>query len=117
MRTLYRLIQIVILVAGISAVHLGAQPSPASSDFFESKVRPILANSCFGCHTNSALGGLRLDTLEGMTKGGEHGTALKPGDPENSPLISRLKEDSADLRMPKGGKLKPAQIADLEAWV
>src|SRR5262249_2174966 len=39
-------------------------------EFFENKIRPILANNCFGCHTNSQLGGLRLDTLDGMKKGG-----------------------------------------------
>jgi mono/diheme cytochrome c family protein len=117
MRTLYRLTYGIVFFAGILPHTLCAQPGPASPDFFETKVRPILANNCYGCHTNSALGGLRLDSLEAMTKGGEHGTALKPGDPENSTIIARLKEANADLRMPKGGKLKPAQIADLEAWV
>ena len=47
-----------------------AQSIPAdSSDYFEAKVRPILATSCFGCHTNSALSGLRLDSLEAALKG------------------------------------------------
>ncbi|MBL0160377.1 MAG: PSD1 domain-containing protein [Bryobacterales bacterium] len=63
------------------------------------------------------MGGLRLDSLEAMTKGGSHGAALKPGDPDNSAIIARIKETKAELRMPMGGKLKPAQIADLEAWV
>ena len=89
----------------------------ASPDFFETKIRPILANNCFGCHTNSALGGLRLDSLEAMKKGGAHGSALTPGDPEKSSLIARVKATDDNLRMPKGGKLKQAQIDDLEAWV
>ena len=110
------------ILAFLSVSALQAQSTPAvnlsaSPDYFESKVRPILANNCYGCHTNSALGGLRLDSLEAMTKGGAHGSALKPGDPAQSSLITRLKDTDADLRMPKGGKLKPADIEVLEAWV
>ena len=109
---------LITILAVLSASSLSAQTNPAASpDYFESKVRPILASNCYGCHTNSALGGLRLDSLEGMTKGGAHGSALKPGDPASSSLITRLKETDADLRMPKGGKLKPADIETLEAWV
>ena len=91
--------------------------TPASPDFFETKIRPVLANNCFGCHTNSALGGLRLDSFEAAIKGGEHGPALVPGNPEKSSLIARVKDSNQDLRMPKGGKLKPAEIANLEAWI
>ena len=102
---------------GIISQCLQAQPGPTSADFFETKIRPILANNCYGCHTNSAMGGLRMDSLDAMKKGGEHGSALTPGDPDKSSLISRVKETNQDLRMPKGGKLKPAEIADLESWV
>ena len=91
--------------------------TPASPDFFETKIRPVLANNCFGCHTNSALGGLRLDSFEAAIKGGEHGPAVVPGNPEKSSLIARVKDSNQDLRMPKGGKLKPAEIANLEAWI
>lgn len=52
------------------------------------------------------MGGLRLDSLEAMTKGGAHGAALKPGDPDNSAIIARIKETKAELRMPMGGKLE-----------
>ena len=105
-----------LLFSFYSLTLLLGQPSATSPEFFESKIRPVLANSCFGCHSNSAMGGLRVDSLEGLQKGGEHGAVLKPGDP-TSPLIARLKEANVDLRMPKGGKLKPTEIADLEAWV
>ncbi len=55
-----------------AAGSLHAQSSLAASpDFFESKIRPILANNCYGCHTNSAMGGLRLDSLQAMKKGGK----------------------------------------------
>ncbi len=86
-------------------------------EFFESKIRPILANNCFGCHTNSQLGGLRLDTLDGVTKGGKRGPAIVPGDVENSLLIKAVRQTDPALKMPYGGRLKPSEIADLEAWV
>jgi mono/diheme cytochrome c family protein len=106
----------ILLLAAASAV---AQPTPAAGtpEFFENKIRPILADSCFGCHTSSALGGLRLDSLEAMKKGGKRGPALVAGDLENSLLIKAIRQTDPDLKMPSGGKLKPAQIADLEAWV
>jgi mono/diheme cytochrome c family protein len=97
---------------------LAAQTVNAGSpEFFENKIRPILANNCFGCHTNSQLGGLRLDTLEAMKKGGKRGPAIVIGDPEKSLLINAVRQTDPDLKMPSGGKLKTQEIADLEAWV
>ena len=86
-------------------------------EFFENRIRPILANNCFGCHTNSQLGGLRLDALDGMKKGGKRGPAIVPGDVENSLLIKAVRQTDPALKMPYGGKLKASEIADLEAWV
>ena len=91
--------------------------NPGATDFFENRIRPILANNCFGCHTNSQLGGLRLDTLGGMKKGGKRGPAIAPGDPDNSLLIKAVRQTDPNLKMPYGGKLKASEIADLEAWV
>src|SRR5215204_2659061 len=88
-----------------------------SADFFESKVRPILAGNCFGCHTNSAMGGLRLDSAEAMKKGGNKGPAVTPGDPEKSLLLQLVKSPDTKQRMPMGSKLKDAEIAVLSEWV
>lgn len=85
-------------------------------DFFEAKIRPILVNDCLGCHGNSAFGGLRLDSREGLMSGGDRGAAVTPGDPEKSLLVHAVRQDG-DLKMPQGGKLKPAEIADLTEWV
>src|SRR3954451_23177317 len=119
MRGSKNLVLAIALILSTSAVHtLNAQSGPAATpDFFETKIRPILADNCYGCHTNSAMGGLRVDSLDGMKKGGAHGPAITAGDPEKSYLIGLIKQTDADKRMPKGGKLKDAQIADLEAWV
>ena len=95
-----------------------AQNPASSPEFFESKIRPVLVNNCFGCHANSALGGLRLDSIEGMKKGGKRGPAVVPGDADKSLLLTSIKHSNPELKMPAGGaKLKPAEIADLEAWV
>ena len=89
-----------------------------SSDYFESKVRPILANNCYSCHTNTALSGLRLDSLDAMKKGGKRGAAIVPGDADNSLLIQALRQTAADgLKMPMGGKLKDADVDVLATWI
>jgi mono/diheme cytochrome c family protein len=104
------------LFACVSAA-LAATSAPDSPDFFEARIRPVLANNCFACHAASALGGLRVDSREGMLKGGKSGTAMIPGDPEKSLLIQAVRQTNPKLKMPMGGKLKDQEIADLDAWV
>ena len=89
--------------------------------FFEGKVRPILAENCYKCHSieqSKAKGDLTLDTREGWQKGGKNGAVIKPGDPDNSPLVVAIGYQDDDLQMPpKGEKLSAAQIATLTEWV
>ena len=99
--------------AGAPAV---AAPVAVDADFFENKVRPILANSCYDCHNDQASGGLRLDSKAAFEKGGTHGAEVVPGDPDKSRLIQAI-EQTGTLKMPKGGKLKPDEVATLVAWV
>ncbi len=90
------------------------------SDFFENKVRPVLAQHCYRCHSGQAKklrGGLRLDSREAMLSGGDSGPALAPGQPEKSRLIEAVTYKNADLQMPPRGKLPEAAIADLTTWV
>jgi hypothetical protein len=95
---------------------LRAQSPAASPDFFENKIRPVLANNCYSCHTGSQLGGLRLDSRDAMLKGGKSGPGLVPGDPEKS-LIIRAVQQTTPLKMPMGTRLNDQQIEDLVAWV
>jgi len=108
-------IAVTLLVVSGTALH--AQPAAASSDFFELKVRPVLVNNCYACHAASAMSGLRVDTRDGMLKGGTRGTALVPGDPDNSLLIKAIRQTDGTLKMPMGGKLAANEIEDLVAWV
>lgn len=90
-------------------------------DFFEGKIRPILADNCYKCHSiekGKSKGGLTLDTRAALLKGGENGAVIKPGDPENSVLITAINYNDPDLQMPpKGEKLAAQQIADLTDWI
>ena len=98
-----------------------ADLTPAQTQFFENKIRPIFADNCYKCHSQSAekvKGGLLLDTKDALLKGGETGPAVVPGDPEKSLLIKAVRYTDPDLQMPpKGKKLSDDQIADLVTWV
>jgi cytochrome c553 len=117
--SLMKHIAIGAVVVLLSAMRLlqAQTPNAADPDFFETKVRPVLANNCFSCHAESGLGGLRLDSEEAMMKGGMRGTDVVPGDPGKSRLITAIKQTDAGLKMPLGGKLSDPEIAVLEAWV
>jgi hypothetical protein len=86
--------------------------------FFEARIRPVLAATCFKCHggekTSNAL---RVDRREALLKGGESGPALVPGDPDKSLLIRALRSTNDDLKMPPDKKLPDAVVADFENWV
>jgi hypothetical protein len=96
---------------------LRAQTAASSPDFFEMKIRPVLANSCYGCHASTAMGGLRLDSRDAMLKGGSRGPSIVPGDPDKSLLVTAVRQTDEKLKMPMGGKLKDAEIEDLVAWI
>jgi hypothetical protein len=90
-------------------------------EFFEKKIRPALAENCYACHSEKSKkpqGGLLLDSVEAMLKGGASGQpAIVPGDPEKSLLIKAIRYTDARLRMPMGDKLPDQVIKDFEAWV
>ena len=105
--------------APAASVASGSAPAPQAkvdADYFENKVRPILANSCYDCHDDTAKGGLRVDSKAAFEKGGKHGPVVVPGDPGKSLLIQAVQQ-TGDLKMPKGGKLKPEEVSILEEWV
>ena len=89
--------------------------------FFESKVRPMLVEHCYECHSGEKTkGGLALDNKQGWEKGGDTGPAIVPSKPDESLLIKAVRYHDEDLAMPpkkKGGKLPAAVIADLVEWV
>jgi len=107
-----------VVATFLCAIH---PSSAADLAFFESKIRPLLAEHCYSCHSAKAeklKGGLHVDSLEGLLKGGDNGPAIVPGDTEKSLLIKAVRYTDADLQMPpKGKKLSDRQIIDLTQWV
>ena len=95
-----------------------AESTAEGLDFFEKKIRPVLVEHCYKCHSASSekvKGGLLLDTREGIRKGGESGHAVVPGNLKESLLISALKHD--DFEMPPKKVLPAAVVADFEKWI
>ena len=104
-----------------SALAAPAKLDPDQLAFFEKKIRPVLAEHCYSCHSAKAeklKGGLYVDNRDGLLKGGSSGPAIVPGRPEKSILIKDLKSTNPDDMMPpKGDRLPPHVIADFEAWI
>ena len=97
-----------------------AASADADADFFEKRVRPVLVEHCYKCHSDQGKnpkGGLRVDGRARLLAGGDGGPAIVPGDPDKSPLIRAVRYTDPDLLMPPKGKLPRAAVADLEAWV
>lgn len=93
-----------------------AELAPDVMKFFELKVRPLLSEHCWSCHgEQEQKGALRLDTRGHMLLGGESGTSVVPGKPDESLLMEAVRYESYE--MPPAGKLKEDQIKILEKWV
>ncbi len=89
-------------------------------EFFESRIRPILAQDCYQCHNSegTAEGGLVLDHRDGLLEGGDRGPSIVPGDPAQSLLIQAIRHEDDDLKMPSSGpKLDQAIVRDFEQWI
>jgi hypothetical protein len=92
----------------------------AGSDFFESKIRPLLVERCYECHSETfkkIKGGLKLDSPEATLKGGDSGPAIVPGNPDKSLLIKAVRYSDENLQMPPKHQLAASEIAALEQWV
>jgi cytochrome c553 len=110
-----------VVLTGVCAVAARAAdeaPDREELDFFERKIRPVLVEHCYSCHSETSKevkGGLRLDLREASRRGGESGPAIVPGKPEESLLLSALRYQ--DLQMPPAGKLSDETIADFTRWI
>lgn len=109
------------LCSTVWVFHLGAkEPSRAGLEFFERRIRPVLAEKCYQCHSKESeklKGGLKLDSKAGLEKGGDSGPAVVPGEPDKSRLIQAIRYSEKDLQMPPRQMLSSDQIADFEYWV
>jgi len=107
-----------LLILTALAAEPAKQPTAEELQFFEKSVRPIFVEHCDKCHgEKKQWANLRLDSREGILKGGDSGPAVIAGNPKESSLIQLVQEPDEKLRMPKEGKLTERQIADLVRWV
>ena len=103
------------------AMLAAAEPvsDPTGIAFFEARIRPVLAEKCYECHSaaHKVKAKLHLDSRAGLLAGGESGPALVPGQPEKSLLITAISYHDEDLEMPPKERLPPEVVADFVAWV
>ena len=108
------------VVAGLLAL-ASLCPSLAHSEglaeYFENRVRPLLAEKCFSCHTQTRMGGLEMVSREALLRGGQSGPAVEPRAPERSLLIRAIRYTDDRLQMPPTQRLAPAEVAVLTKWV
>ena len=110
----------IIWLVSASVTAADTDPDASGVAFFEAKVRPLLVEHCYKCHSASAekvRGGLLLDTKEGLERGGDSGPGVVPGKPEESLLIEAVRYDDPAYQMPPKGKLPDESIAVLVDWV
>ncbi|HYH68134.1 MAG TPA: DUF1553 domain-containing protein [Urbifossiella sp.] len=121
-RSLLAVVVAAVLVSPVAAQPPTAGAAGSDTDFFEKKIRPVLVEHCYSCHSadaaakNKLKGGLSLDTRDAVRAGGDSGPALVPGDPAKSLVVESLRY-TGDLRMPPKGKLPASVVADFERWV
>jgi len=94
-----------------------ATEDQATASLEAAAVQPILAKNCYGCHTDKMKGGLRIDSVRAMLKGGESGPVIVPGHPDDSLLMKAIRYQDQDLQMPPKGPLPATDVAIIEAWI
>ncbi len=110
-----------LLPAGLLLVACPIFAAEENFDFFEKNIRPVLAAKCYGCHNSASkapMGGLTVDTREGLRRGGKSGApAVVPGKPEDSLLLRAIEHSTKDLKMPPGQALPAEQVQAFSAWI
>ena len=105
-------------VSAQAPIPVGRAPDSEQAEFFESTIRPLLADNCHACHSarvDTPFGGLRVDSREGLLAGGDSGPAVVPGRPAESALVQRL--HGRPMLMPPTGPLGGDEIEALTRWV
>jgi hypothetical protein len=111
-------ISVIVVLFMLLAAPSGRGQQVDAETFFEVKIRPVLADRCFPCHGGKKVShGLRVDSVEGLVKGGKSGPALIRGDPDRSLLLRAIRYEHADLKMPPDRPLPREVVADFITWI
>ncbi len=97
-----------------------SEPTNEQLDFFESRIRPVLVEHCYACHSAEAeepQAGLRLDLRSGWAQGGDSGPAIQPQDPDGSLLLKAIRYEDDASPMPPERKLPDAVVQDFAQWI
>ena len=107
-----------LLAGAIPAGCAGETPTADRPEFFTTRVAPLLAAHCVACHgPEKQEGGLRLDSLAGLSAGGEAGPVIVPGSAAESVLVGAVGYADEALAMPPDGKLPAEAIATIRDWI
>ncbi|MCA9123357.1 MAG: DUF1553 domain-containing protein [Planctomycetaceae bacterium] len=94
--------------------------APALSSDYLRDVKPLLEHKCYACHgAFKQQANLRLDTAAGLKLGGDSGSPVSPGNPNDSLLIDVLTGE-AGYRMPpanEGTPLAQEEIGLVRQWI
>jgi hypothetical protein len=96
------------------------EPTREGIQFFERRIRPVLIERCYSCHSAQTAqpgGALRLDSRDALRQGGQDGPVVVPGDPGRSLLVEILRRPHPDNRMPPQSALSRSAMLDFESWV
>lgn len=119
-RTIAVLSWIVLSTGSVTIPTLLADDDADRRAFFEKKIRPVLVENCYECHSAKAddvKGNLFVDSKSGLREGGDTGPAVIPGNVEESLLLTALKYEEDAFQMPPSGKLSDEVIAAFEKWI
>ena len=101
-------------------LQLTADQKLEAISFFETNIRPVLAESCYRCHSEAkkkAKGGLTLDSAAALMRGGESGAVIDLSEPDHSLLLKALTYQDPDLQMPPDEPLSDKVVADFATWI
>jgi len=109
-----------LLLMWAAPLRAGFATSDEGLRFFEEKIRPVLAEKCYSCHSSEAeklKGALQVDHLQHLLSGGETGPSLVAGKPDDSLLLEAIAYANPDLRMPPKEKLPTAVVENFRKWI
>lgn len=102
----------------LSAAAVCAHAAETPVEFFETRVRPVLAKNCFSCHTQTKLGGLAMTSRDALLKGGNSGPSIRTGEPDASLLVQAVTHQHERFKMPPNGvRLADGEIAAIKTWI